>query len=43
MRTRRVHTVRVCLQRFRGFAPKNPTTFEKVDETFVLPNFTYSL
>ena len=25
----------LCLRRFRGFAPKYPTTFEKVDETFV--------
>ncbi len=30
---------RVCLRRFRGFAPKNPTTFEKVDETFAFLNF----
>ena len=24
------------LRRFRGFTPENPTTFEKVDETFNL-------
>ena len=34
----------LCLRRFRGFAPKNPTTFEKVDETFVFLHFLkYSL
>ncbi len=29
----------LCLRRFRGFAPKYPTTFEKVDETFVFLHF----
>ncbi len=29
----------LCLRRFRGFAPKNPTTFVKVDETFVFLHF----
>ncbi len=34
----------LCLRRFRGFAPKYPTTFEKVDETFVfLHSLEYSL
>ena len=29
----------LCLLRFRGVAPENPTTFEKVDETFACPTF----
>ena len=34
----------LCLRRFRGVAPKNPTTFEKVDETFMFLHFSkYSI